>query len=174
MSESFLPDSSPEQMARMLRVSDSSRAEWRPDELGAVLRHQLSAPVGVDLGAMQVGMARKLQTTAAAQGLLLNSFAELLLHPAPPLELLTLAKDFAKANRSHPDSALPSEIATVLYFATLAAALVRLHCRISRLKDAELMAGFDWCRRQQWLDERLRALLQQAAQVLSPSLERPS
>ena len=76
-----------------------------------------------------------------AQGLLLKSFADLFHHPAPVIELLELAKDFAKANMDHPESGLPGEIAATLYYTSIAAALVRLDARISQLADADLQRG---------------------------------
>ena len=102
-----------------------------------------------------------------AQGLLLKSFADLLHHPAPVKELLELAKDFAKANLDHPESGLPAEIAATLYYASIAAALVRLDARISQLPDADLQRGLKWTMDQAWLDEKTKALLATAAEKLS-------
>ena len=83
------------------------------------------------------------------------------------MELLTLTKDFAKANMDHPESSLPQEVAAVLYYASIAAAAVKLDVRISQLKDAELQRGLVWAKDQPWVDEQTREILVQALKKLS-------
>jgi hypothetical protein len=121
----------------------------------------------MDLESFDPRTAEQLITLSVAQGLLLSSFADLFNHPAPSLALLQLVKDFAKANRNHPESGLPREIATALYFASIAAALVRLDERISQLPDTELQRGLRWTQEQKWLDEKTRTLLDGALKKLS-------
>lgn len=146
-------------------MSDAPGPSWRPEELGAILRHQLAAPIEFDLGAVPRGAARRIRSAATAKNLLVRSFSDLLLHPRPPIELLRLTKDFAKANRHQPDSPIPAEIATLLYFASVAAALVRLRERITELDDAALAAGFAWCREQPWMEAGLGALFNDALRI---------
>lgn len=140
---------------------------WRPDELAAIFRHQMSAPMLVDLGSFDAATATRLRTLSDAQGLLLKSFADLFHHPAPPRELLQLVKNFAKANIDHPDSGLPGEVSSALYYASIAAALVHLDARISQLADADLLRGFRWLEEQPWLDEKTKGLLAEAKKKLS-------
>jgi hypothetical protein len=99
--------------------------------------------------------------------LLLKSFSELFRHPNPPLELLALTKDFAKANMNQAESSLPTEVATALYYASIASALVRLGVRISTLKDPDLHRGFSWTKEQAWIDDGTRVLLAEALAALS-------
>jgi hypothetical protein len=80
--------------------------------------------------------------------------------------LLWLAKDFAKANMDHPDGSLPKEVAAVLYYASIAAALTNLDERISQLKDAELARGLGWAKDQPWVDKRIQELLVQGINKL--------
>jgi hypothetical protein len=151
-----------------LMATGQERADlWRPEELAAIFRHQMSAPVMVDLGAFDPRTATRLRTLGEAQGLLLRSFDDLFHHPAPPIELLELVKDFAKANLDHPESGLPREIAAALYYASIAAALVRLDARISQLPDADLQRGLRWAMGQAWLDEKAKELLTQASGKVS-------
>jgi hypothetical protein len=146
-----------------LMASGGERSRlWRPEELAAIFRHQMSAPMAVDLGTLDTRTAACLRTVSEAQGLLLKSFGDLFQHPAPVLELLEMVKEFAKANVDHPESGLPGEIATALYYTSIAAALVRLDKRISNLSDADLQAGLRGTMAQNWLDEPTRALLAQA------------
>jgi hypothetical protein len=146
-------------LATLMATGEERAKLWRPDELAAIFRHQMSAPMLVDLGTFDSRTATKLRTLSEAQGLLLKSFADLFHHPAPLIELLELVKDFAKANMDHPESGLPDEIATTLYYTSIAAALVRLDARISQLPDADLQRGLRWTMEQAWLDEKTKELL---------------
>ena len=149
-------------LATLMATGEERAKLWRPDELAAIFRHQMSAPMLVDLGSFDSRTATKLRTLSEAQGLLLKSFADLFHHPAPPIELLELIKDFAKANMDHPESGLPDEIAAALYYTSIAAALVRLDVRISHLPDADLQRGLRWTMEQAWLDEKTKELLAKA------------
>jgi len=150
-----------------LMASGEERARlWRPEELAAIFKHQISTPMEVDLGGFDPRTATRLKLVSEAQGLLLKSFDDLFHHATPPLELLEMVKDFAKANLEHPESGLPAEIASALYYASIASALVHLNLRITRLSDGELRRGLVWTREQGWLDDRTKELLGQAlAQV---------
>jgi len=158
----------PKSLAALLEASGEGSRLWRPEELGAIFRHQMAAPVLVDLGGYDPGTAARLKRLSEAQSLLLKSFADLFHHPAPPVELLELTKDFAKANMDHAQSSLPSEVAAALYYTSIAAALVRLGARITRLPEEELRRGLLWTREQAWLDEETKQLLLQAAEKLAP------
>jgi hypothetical protein len=158
----------PKNLAALLEASGEESRLWRPDELAAIFRHQMSAPVLVDLGGYDPGTAARLKKLGDAQSLLLKSFADLFHHPTPPLELLQLTKDFAKANMDHPESSLPGEVAAALYYASIAAALVRLNARITRLPDADLRRGLLLTRQQPWLDAETQQLLLQAAGKIAP------
>jgi hypothetical protein len=150
--------------------SENSRL-WGPDELAAIFRHQMSAPVLVDLGGFDPGTAVRLKTLSEAQGLLLKSFSDLFHHPSPPIELLKLTKEFAKANMDHPESGLPTEIVSALYYVSIATALVRLDTRISRLKDVGLRRGLLWASDQAWIDEETKALLLNAMKKIPQGTE---
>jgi hypothetical protein len=166
-SSAALTKSRARELAALMNTSDESSPLWRADELAALFRHQMSAPVLMDLGSFDPRTASQLKTLATAQGLLLSSFADLFNHPTPPLQLLQLVKDFAKANMDHPESGLPREIATTLYFTSIAAALLRLDKRISQLPDAELQRGLRWTQEQKWLDEKTKALVEGALKKLA-------
>jgi hypothetical protein len=161
--------SAPKSLAAFLAAGAEGARLWQPEELGAIFRHQMSAPILVDLGGFDPATAGRLKTLSAAQSLLLKSFLDLFLHPVPPIELLSLTKDFAKGNMEHPDSSLPNEVAAVLYYASIAAAYVRLDQRISRLSDRELHRGLSWAKEQPWVDQQIQQLLGAALQKLAPS-----
>ena len=154
-------------LASLLSSGGERSRLWRPDELAAIFRHQMSAPMVVDLGAFDARTALRLRSLSEAQGLVLKSFGDLFHHPAPVLELLGLVKDFAKANVDQPESGLPGEIAAALYYTSIAAALVRLNVRITQLPDPALQAGLQQTLEQAWLDEPTKALLIQALAKVS-------
>ena len=148
-------------LARLIDLSAARSQVWKPEELGAVLGHQLSAPVEFDLGGLDQGMPRKLGTLASAEGLLLKSFDDLLHHPNPPVELLELTKEFAKSHKNHPDSPLPWEVATLLYFGSIVVAMMRCNTRITELDDGALRSGVAWAIEQPWVDQRTRSLFEE-------------
>jgi RNA polymerase sigma-70 factor (ECF subfamily) len=131
-----------------------------------LLRHLLTAPVPLDLGTVDASLAGRVRAWAEGQGLVLKSFGDLLHHPNPLPELLELLKDFAKDNRNDAESPLPREVATVLYYASIAVALTRCGRRITRHDDATLRQGFQWGCEQPWVDEATRGLLCQGLQAL--------
>jgi len=167
-SAATLSKSPPKSLAALLTAGAERTRLWRPEELSAIFRHQMSSPILVDLGGFDPATATRLKILGEAQCLLLKSFSDLFHHPVPPLELLTLTKDFAKANMDHPESALPQEVAGALYYASIATAMVRLDARISQLKDAELQRGLHWAKDQPWVDGQTREILVQALKKISP------
>ena len=153
-------------VATLMAAGEERAALWRPDELAAIFRHQMAAPVLVDLGDFDPRTATRLRTLSEAHGMLLKSFDDLFHHPVPPIELLQMVKDFSKANLDQPESGLPGEIGAALYYSSIAAALVRLDSRISQLPDAELRRGLSWTLEQSWLDEKTKELLTAALEKL--------
>ena len=171
-SAAALSKSPPKSLAAFLAAGAERERLWRPEELGAIFRHQMSAPILVDLGGFDPATAVRLKALSEAQNLLLKSFSDLFHHLIPPLELLSLTKDFAKANMEHPESALPQEVAGVLYYASIAAAIVRLDARISQLKDPELQRGLLWAKDQPWVDDQTREILVQALEKISSDAQK--
>jgi hypothetical protein len=149
-------------LSPMMDLDLGEAGAWRAEELGAVFAHQLSAPLTDDLKALGADAARRLAEAAPAGGPPILTFGDLLHHPRPPVELLDATKRFAKVCRSHPDGPLPDEVATVLYLAAIAAAMLRCGRRISRMDNAALDYSFGWALRQGWLDAATRRLFQEA------------
>jgi len=147
------------QLAELMGIQAGEDEVWGQQELAAMWQHQLSAPVEFDLTAGGVASAEKLTTLTQTARAPINTFADLLHHPDPPLELLELIKQFAKASETDPDRPLPHDIASALYFASICAALTRQGERITKLDDDSLRRGFQWVMDQAWLEERTRTLL---------------
>jgi hypothetical protein len=154
-------------LARMLRLGESEHRVWRPEELGEVLAHQLAAPVVVDLESLDPGLGARLRDLCSSRSLVLNSFADLFFHPQPPLELLELTRQFARACRSHPDAMLPHEIATLLYVMSIVVAMLRCGARITTLDDGALRSAIVWLIEQPWVEPRLVGLLNEGLRHLA-------
>jgi hypothetical protein len=118
-------------------------------ELGQVLLHQLSAPLLFDLSS--VDASETVLSVTKDKSDQPASFEELFRHPHPPRELLLLVKEFAKTSDQCENSPLPPEIATVLYYAAILSARLRLGERISTLSDESLANGLRWALAQDWL-----------------------
>lgn len=126
---------------RLIAFDAQGRALWPADELKSLLAQQLQSNLP-DL----------------APGADPLTLADLLHHPQPPLDLLRRVKDFAKFNRFDAASPLPPEVALLLYYGTIAVALIRLNQRITHLSDEDLRDGLAWVLRQPWVDERTLCL----------------
>ena len=138
---------------------------WDARDTGAVFRHQMRSPVQMDLSAMVPKSAADAKMLAAAHGLLMSSYDDLVRHPAPPLVLLNLTKEFAKTN-TRPQGCLPEPAARFLYYLVIAVALVRHDTRMSELNDDQLRKAWGWCLTQEWADETYRDIIRQAVDSL--------
>ena len=149
----------PGMLSRLMALDADEGRGWSAKELGDILRHQLRAPLLFDLGKLSPAGEVELRHFAQAGGRIEN-FGDLLHHPAPPVELLSLVKEFGKSGRTGA-TGLPQEIATVLYYASIAAALVRHGRRITRMEDKPLRDGLKWAAEQPWVDDATRLVLKE-------------
>ena len=155
----------PNSLAKMLELGAGQQPLWASDELGAILRHQMDAPLEPDLGKVDAALREWRQALTAGDGEPLRTFGDLFRCPHPPLELLEATKRFAKYSRVQEES-LPAEVATVLYFLAIAAGLTKCGRRITALDDQALQHGLAWVRQQTWLDENSRAVVDEAERFL--------
>jgi RNA polymerase sigma-70 factor (ECF subfamily) len=81
---------------------------------------------------------------------------------SPNVEALESIKEWANAQRATGSRALPGDLASVLYYGAISAALVRCGKRITGLNDQALAAGLRSIEDQAWLDGSLRSLIEQA------------
>jgi len=160
-------ETDPKHLASLISDDDDiGERIWNPDELAAILRHQLTTSLQVDLAGVG-SAAGRLKEEAAAGGLLLKSFGDLLQHPHPPLALLKMMKDFGKACRISPACAMPREISSIIYFASIIAAMTRRSRRITKLTDSDLRKALRWALALPWLDDITRAVFLEGQQFLA-------
>jgi hypothetical protein len=153
-------NSEPNALADMLAIDQEAMRLWEPQELAGLLRHQLAAPLEFDLTDAGTASIEDVTRLSQSPERSIRTFGDLLHHPAPPIQLLTFVKDFAKASRQDPKAALPKEITAVLYFASIVVAQQRCGRRISKLEEPELRAGVQWVLEQPWVDADTRSLFE--------------
>ena len=158
--------SDPSALARMMALDTSTTHDWHQTELGSIFHHQLDSPLGFDLGNFVPESKATLDASRPTANIPLETFGDLLRHPHPPLGVLKLMKEFAKVNRDNPESSLPTEIATVIYFAAIVVALTRCGQRITGLDDDALRRGVEWVVAQSWVDESTRSLFRDALTLI--------
>lgn len=157
-------------LGRLLSLAGSAPTHWPATDLVAIWRHQLSAPLLLDLEDSSPDATRTINAIRANPTRSLERFEQLLADPNPPPELLQMIKEFAKQKRSHADAAFPEEVATVLYYSSIALALMRCDVRITGMNDWILVEGFQWCVGQTWLDDQTLTLLRDALSRLKEQL----
>src|SRR5579862_7302702 len=92
---------SDQRLAALFALDEPSSEAWSRADLEAVLRHQLRAPLQADLttvltvppGAAPESASVTVTELSRRGGDRLQTFADLLSHPNPPLELVRLMKD---------------------------------------------------------------------------------
>src|ERR1035437_4992333 len=99
----------PKLLSKIFRAPQE-RDAWAHADVAAMVRHQLAAPLMVDLEAMFPGEGPQVAALAAAAKPAIVTFADLLSHASPPVELLRLVKDMAKAAVEMPQQPLPREV----------------------------------------------------------------
>ncbi len=159
-------DSDPDNLARLLKLEEGRRDEWGTDEVEQILEHQLQAPLADEIGRIYPEKQDQVRDQGRAQEPPIETVGDLLRHDAPPEDLLDMLKDGAKAARRDTTESLPVEVPTAIYFASIAAALVKNDERISSLSSEEMKKGFDWASGQDWFGKQLKDLLQEATRKL--------
>src|SRR5205085_1544401 len=101
-------------LASLMDLGRASKADWRPDEMALIFKHQLSALMAADLERLTPSLVVKLKYARGTDPHLFLTFGDLFRHEATPTSLLALVAEFAKANSDNPESPIPFEIAHVL------------------------------------------------------------
>jgi hypothetical protein len=154
-----LTNASRDALSQLLACNSDADSVWNATDLHAILCHQLDADVEFDLTHFG-GVAQERMTTvrASAADNRPCTFGQMLTSAEPPLEVLDMIRRFAKRSRTQDSGGIPKEVATVLYYAAIAAAKLRHGISLSKLDDEALRSGLAWGLEQTWLTEPLRDL----------------
>lgn len=136
---------SPTEYLSLLNWATDPHLAWDSGELSAIMQHQLSAPLVFDRN--EVGCDS------------IDSFEALFSHDNPPVELLRLVKVFAKTAKSDGGQSIPEEVATVLYYTSIAIAHTRCRHRISTMADERVINGLLWIVNQAWVDKKFKTFV---------------
>lgn len=158
---------------------EGSMAAWlrlRPEEMGDVLRHQLSVCVDDAQHAEALQALPSGHTPVTIQARLDPpwTFGALLTDPKPPLRLLERVKALAKPAMVRKDGDLPREVAGIVYYGAIFAAMNRCGETITSLSRNDLADAARWALRRPWLTEPLAALFQEALQQLTAAPAPPA
>ncbi|HXJ55929.1 MAG TPA: hypothetical protein VNU68_04615 [Verrucomicrobiae bacterium] len=153
-------------LSKLMNVDKGTKNLWQPVEFGEFWHQQLDTPLEYNLTIRIKEATNTYAGASATSRTPPRTFRELLTGPHPPIELLKLVKDFAKRHAKTEDGRLPEDVASMLYFASIAVALVRCGERISRLNDDKLRKGAEWALDQSWLDEATRLLFVKARELV--------
>ena len=143
--------------ARLMAMAMDHDPSWPEKELGAMLAHQWSSELTVDLRGLtgvSVGMVEQLAQAADPP---IRTFADLLWHEQPPVQLLNWVKEFAKQAAGHPSRPLPLALSKALYSLTILVAKRQGH-HISSQSNTAIFRGGAWLLGQAWLDQATREL----------------
>ncbi len=141
-------------LGNLMDETTSARTSWRDSDYGAILVHQLNAALVSDL--------TQLLPDVRNSQLPDRSFRELLLSPDPSLEALRLVKDFAKQLSRRAQLAYPEDVATVLYYASIAVAELRTRTVITELPRRDVLNGYRWAADRPWMPADIKGLFDEA------------
>ncbi len=141
-------------LAAMIGVEEKRSPEWKDADLAAMLSHQLATPLEHDLAVLGADAGEMLKRILAESNQTLRSFGDVLASERPPLELLTMIKDYVRMGCR--DAQLPHEVSTVLYFASIVAAEACHRTHITQLSMKEVIEGARWALGLRWIGAGLR------------------
>ena len=151
------------QLLGLIDVNETTPSTWRLEDLEAMFRHQMSAPLDFDLSAEAfLGSAtmEALNELPEVDKSGTATFGRLFLHPKPPIGLLKLSKDFFKRTaKLHPKDSAEHQVAYLCYLLSVIAARLRHGKRITTLGDSELLTGLDWALKQAWVEKPILKVL---------------
>jgi hypothetical protein len=127
----------------LYRLLAAEMTPWTKEDGIAALSHQLLAPLAPDLLAVP-GMTPSRLKALLEEDSSTRSFLDELVCEHPSAGVLEAIKEFGRHFRHLPESPLCGHPAAVIYYAAIAAALVRLDSRISSLSPSELQRAFTW------------------------------
>ncbi len=161
----------PTELASLLSVRGTPEAAWQPAELGDMLRHCLAAPASEYLRGL--GPSAEFAADSPSECIVAAmTLGELFQCGDPPLGLLIAVKRGARRLLGPGASAMPPAVHRLVYFAAIAAALVRHGERISKSGADVLRVAWEQLAAESYPDDWLRALFAAARERVSAGEKR--
>ena len=157
-------------LAKMLDSSGPQVSTWQDEDLRGLFQHQLDTSLASAFEYPESGESPTLTQLGKSSVPPIVTFADLLKHDQPPLELLHAMRRMARRSAKETSGAIPDEIASVLYFAAIAVARVRLGERISRSDDNVLRYGFEIMMRRAWIGKDLTEVFGQSLEKIDEEI----
>lgn len=166
----------PQEISRLLESAEKMEESWSIPDMTTMWRHQLEQPLEqLFRGEPDAPVDDRCPADLSREQRMMW-LQEVLYGLSPQLSLLEHVRRQGKHDLDH-DRRMrdahanlprrwPPAVAKAMYYLGIAAALVRLAERTSALPDAVLAGNFQALSSVEWLDERGRLLLQQAAEQL--------
>lgn len=154
-----LSDTHPQLLGQILGSVSTDPWTWSTEDLGTILKHLLQRPVLslVGIHPSEAGFGNE------ASELLLK---EAILSPTTDIDVLRAIKRFARRNANQKSGSFPSEIASVIYFASLASAQVNRRSQITKSNKDVLVHGFAVMNDLEWVPDEVQTLYRSALSVL--------
>ncbi len=140
----------PDKIRSLLAAGDVDDKTWSRDELRTLLNELLAntVPANAELsgGAKSIG--------------------DVLAENSPSLGSLIDIKNLCKQLRVAPETGIPEQVSTLVYYSAIALGMTRCGERITVLDDAQLLTGFQWCLSSEWVSDDMRQVFSDAGAIL--------
>ena len=155
------------QLADLLRVGLESEpsATDKDRSVACVLEAKLASELPLDVSVADSLPAVLGRPCDCLRGYRGRSTAEVLLDPQADVSALTVLKDYAKELVRRSRSEVTTSVATVLYYAAIASAIVFHDAKITQHDYGQLERSFAELAREPWLTADLQALIAGARQI---------
>ncbi len=158
-------NSNPSSLSRLFQIDGHLDSAWDHADFAGLVQHLLQLPLSEAMPGLDAAAFRSPDPQGAVGP---STLAELFTHSTPPLALLEAVKLWSRRATRDDQPILPSDAASLLYFAAIAAARVRRGQWISKLDPSLLKQGIEMLLSQAWVGEPLRGLLQEFRAFAEP------
>lgn len=145
------------QLSKLLRVDPAAEDIWTDPDLAWSLQNLLDGPIPLELVEHDQKSARTIRA--------------LITSASPSIDALKSLKVFAKSAVKAHQPNIPTDVATAVYHAAIAAAFLRPGMRLTQLDDDALMRSWRWALGCNWIDAELRQLFTAAMRKLAVDVQ---
>lgn len=158
MADTWLDNANSNQLSKLLGLNPAQEDAWTDSDLSWSLKQFLDSPTPADPESPATPGRKPAPAVNAKRPDAPKTVRDVLLAASPDLETLKVLKVFAKSAAKRQGRTLPTDVATCIYHAAIAAAMVRLGERLTRLDDEAIVRSWRWALAQKWIDGGLRDL----------------